>query len=46
MAKPVFGSLARRPAHNHASDKRLLLCELSLELLQLLVNIFRHTSQR
>ena len=42
MAEAVFGTLAWRAAHNHASDKALLLCELSLEFFKSAINILRH----
>ena len=42
MAKAVFGALAWRAAHNHASDKVLLLCDLSLEFFKSAIKILRH----
>jgi hypothetical protein len=44
LAQAIFGSLARRPAHDHASDMILLLCDLSLQLFLTAVEILRHTS--
>jgi len=44
LAQPIFGSLARRPAHDHASDMILLLYDLSLQLFLSAVEILRHAS--
>ena len=46
MAEAVFGALAWRAAHNHASDKVLLLCDLSFQFSTPVIEIAFHAPQR
>jgi hypothetical protein len=46
QVEPIFISLVRRPALNHASDTVLLLSQLAFQLFNPTIEILRHTPQR